>query len=108
MPRLGFGGVILRMDLIEARARRRAEPDKRRIGRARLRVGEQQGVLTIPPRHLSMVPDDRPEWIVRVVAVTCEQLRRVTLPLLVVVGSPALERDRGRKNHRRTVADNRS
>src|SRR5947209_20390712 len=107
MPRLGFGGVILRMDLIKARARRRAEPGERRTGGARLRVGEQQDVLTIPPRHPSVVPDDGPEWIVGVVAVACEQPRPETLPLLVEVGSTALERDSGRKIHRRPVAHQR-
>src|ERR1051326_6896088 len=98
MPCLGFGGVILRMDLIELRARRRAEPGEHRICSTRLRVGEQQDVLTIPPSHLSIVPDDGPEGIIRVVAVACEQPRPITLPLLVQVRGTALERDRGREN----------
>ena len=69
----------------------KAGRDSRRL---RIPLGEQQGVLDVPPFALFMAPEARPQDIEADKAIVCKHRGPVLGPLLVDVVGPTLARDR--------------
>jgi len=70
-----------------------------RIGTQCRLIHKKQRVLTQPPKHILVAPDQRPERIDRLKSMIGELAGPVSRPLFVDMTMAALKRHRGRKKY---------